>query len=148
MPVSGTTLTTPPMMMNACTPTIVVRPVASSFSNVRSVRSAMRSPAPIEQQERHQHGGGADQAELLADGGEDEVALGVRDLVGAAAAEAAPGDAAVADAVQRLHDLPALAVLVAPRIEPDVDAGLHVAEHPPRGVGRDAEQHDARSRGS
>ncbi len=38
---------TPPMMMNAWTPTIVVRPTASSFSKVRSVRSAMRRPAPM-----------------------------------------------------------------------------------------------------
>ena len=38
---------TPPMMMNACTPMIVVRPTASSFSNVLSVRSAVRSPAPM-----------------------------------------------------------------------------------------------------
>ena len=38
---------TPPTMMKACTPMIVVRPTASSFSNVFSVRSAVRSPAPI-----------------------------------------------------------------------------------------------------
>ncbi len=34
------------MMMNACTPKIVVSPVASSFSNVRSERIAVRRPAP------------------------------------------------------------------------------------------------------
>ena len=38
---------TPPTMMNACTPMIVVRPTASSFSNVLSVRRAVRSPAPM-----------------------------------------------------------------------------------------------------
>ena len=75
MPVSGTTLMTPPMMMNAWTPTIVVRPTASNFSNVRSVRKAVRSPAPTSSRYAISTVDGADQAHLLADGGEDEVVL-------------------------------------------------------------------------
>ena len=46
MPVSGTSLITPAMMMNACIPKLVVRPTASNFSKALSVRRATRMPAP------------------------------------------------------------------------------------------------------
>ncbi len=43
---SGTTRVTPPMMTKAWIPRIVVSPVASSFSKVRSAWMAMRNPLP------------------------------------------------------------------------------------------------------
>ena len=46
------------------------------------------------QQEGDEDGGGAEQAELLADGGEDEVGLDRGDAVGVAEAEPGAGDAA------------------------------------------------------
>ena len=45
-PVSGTTRSTPPTMMNAWTPRMVVSPAASSFSKSFVVRRAVRMPAP------------------------------------------------------------------------------------------------------
>ncbi len=51
--------------------------------------------------------------------------------------------AAVGEAVERLHDLVALVERVGPRVEPDVDAGLHVAEGPPGDVSAGAEHHGA-----
>ena len=42
-----------------------------------------------------------------------------------------------------LDDLVALALVPAPRVEPDVDPVLHVAEQPERDVGRAGEQHRA-----
>ena len=57
-----------------------------------------------------------------------------------ALAEAGAGQAAVADGEQALHDLVALALVAAPRVDPDVDAVLHVAEEAKRDVRRAAEQ--------
>ena len=88
MPVSGTSLMTPPMMMNACTPMIVVRPTASSFSNGALGAQGGAQPGADDEQVRHQHGRCAEQAELLADRGEDEVVLRLGHHVGAAEAEA------------------------------------------------------------
>ena len=64
---SGTTRVTPPMMMNAWIPRIVVSPVASSFSNVRSARIGDAQPGADDQEVGDQHGGRAEQPELLAD---------------------------------------------------------------------------------
>ena len=96
-----------------------------------------------QEQVRHQDRGGTDQPHLLGDRGEDEVVLRLWHLVGGATAEPGAGDAAVADPVERLHDLETAAVLVLPRVEPDRDAGLHMIEQPPRDVGGSAEQDDA-----
>ncbi len=70
----------------------------------------------------------ADQAEFLADRREDEVVLRLGHLVRVAAPEARAGDAAVGEAEQRLDDLVAAPERVGPRVDPDVDAGLDVAE--------------------
>ncbi len=96
-----------------------------------------------DQDERHQHGGRADEAPLLADGGEDEVVLRLGDLTGVAASEAGAGQPAVGETVERLDDLVALVERVGPRVEPDVDPGLDVAELRPGEVGGDREQHRA-----
>ena len=50
----------------------------------------MRRPAPTISRKADEDGGGAEQAELLADGGEDEVGLDRRDAVGVAEAEPVP----------------------------------------------------------
>ena len=73
MPVSGMIRVTPPMMTKVCTPRMSDSPVASSFSKDRSHRMAIRRPVPDHEQEGDQDGGGAEQAELLGDDGEDEV---------------------------------------------------------------------------
>jgi hypothetical protein len=105
MPVSGTTRMTPPMMMNAWMPMIVVRPVARSFSNGRSARIAMRRPAPMHQQERDEHRGGADQTELLADRGEDEVVLASGILLGLPSPRPVPSMPPFGEREHRLRDL-------------------------------------------
>ena len=64
----------------------------------------------LDEQAVHQDDGDdAGEAELLADGGDDEVGLGVRDPLGAAVAEAAADQAAPAHAEHRLDDLAAAA---------------------------------------
>ena len=45
-PVNGTTRNTPPIMMNVCIATIVVRPVANNFSKSRCARNAVRLGVP------------------------------------------------------------------------------------------------------
>ena len=72
-PVSGITRVTPPMMTNVCTPRIVARPAANSFENGRVGLDRDAERAADEQHERDDDRDGAEQAELLADGGEDEV---------------------------------------------------------------------------
>ena len=63
---------------------MAVRPTASSFSNGGSARMAMRRPAPTMSRNADEDRGGAEQAELLADGGEDEVGLDGGDALRAA----------------------------------------------------------------
>ena len=46
---------TPPMITNVWMPMIVVSPAANSFENGRSAWTAMRKPAPDEQQDRGEH---------------------------------------------------------------------------------------------
>ena len=96
-----------------------------------------------QQQVGDEHGGGAEQAHLLADGGEDEVVLRLGHLARAAEAEPGAGHAAVGEPVQRLHDLVAGVERVGPRVEPDVDARLDVVEQAPRHVGGGAEHQQA-----
>ena len=84
---------------------------------------------PDHQQERDEHRGAADQAELLGDRREDEVVLHLGDAVGGAEAQTAPGDAAPRHRVPALDDLePARSVGIGPRVQPAVDPFLHVAE--------------------
>src|SRR6202011_2545555 len=101
-------------------------------------------------------------AELLADRREDEVGGCVRDLLRVAEAEASPTEAPGGEAEETLHELAALAVRVAQRVDPGLAPRLHVAERlvgDERGreeendckeriggaVGRDVEHHPAQS---
>ena len=103
-----------------------------------------RPQAPLDQdQVDDDHRDEPEQAELLADGGGDEVALGHRHLVGAPAAEAGAEEAAGAEAEQRLHQLVAGAVLVGEGVQPDVDAGADVTEDVVGDERADGEQPDA-----
>ena len=106
-------------------------PAASSFSN--ELRRAQRDAqaGPDEQHVADQHRGGAEQAELLTDGGEDEVGGGRGDLLRRAQRDAGAGDAAAAEREQPLHELEALVGGVRPRVDPDAHALLHVGERRP-----------------
>ena len=87
-------------------------------------------PAPDDEQEADDERDRADEAELLADGGEDEVGRRVGDAIGDAEADALAVDAAGGEGVPRLDDLEALrAEPVRPRVEPALHAVAHVAEH-------------------
>ena len=76
--------------------------------------------------------------------GDDEVGVGVGDEVGVALRDAGAEDAAVRQAVQRLHDLVARAVGVGEGVQPDLDALVDVAEH--RGTPRTSRRGTARRR--
>ena len=117
------------MFTNACAAIIVVTPSATSDPN-RSSRLGGDAACPRHAitQKQSSDGGGADQAELLADHGVDEVGvrLGQIEQLLDAFDESAPEDAAGADGDERLDDLEALAVRVRPRVEKreqTVDAG-------------------------
>ena len=79
---------TPAMMMNACKPSSVVRPVANRCSKGSSRAQGDAQAGPDHQQEGESIAVGAEEAELLADGGEDEVGLDHRDAGRGAEAEA------------------------------------------------------------
>src|SRR3546814_7500128 len=65
-----------------------------------------------DEQERHHHRAGAEQAQLLTDGREDEVGLRVWDAGGAAEVDARAGDPARRERERRLDDLVAVALRV------------------------------------
>ena len=121
---------TPPMMMNAWTPSSVVRPVASSVSNGRVGPQGDAQAGADHQDVGAQDRGGAEQAELLADGGEDEVGLDLGDAGRGAEADAGAGDAAVGEGEGRLDDLEALGLGDRPRVR--------ARSRPGRGRGRTA----------
>ncbi len=85
-------------------------------------------PAAYEEDEGHEQGGGAQQPQLLADCGEDEVGGGGGDALGASEGQAAPGHATRAEGEHRLDDLVAAALSRGPGVEPDLDPGLHMGE--------------------
>ena len=116
MPVSGTTRMTPPMMMNACS--AEDRGQAGGEDLLERALGADRDAeaGADDQHERDEDGGRAEQAELLADRGEDEVVLHLGDLVRAAEAEPGAVGAAVRQREQRLDDLVALALVLRPRV--------------------------------
>ena len=92
---------------------------------------------------------GAEEPQLLGDGGEDEVGLDERDRRRAAEGdEALPQalaeDAATAERVQRAHLLEAGAERVGERVEPDVEPRLHVGEQLVRHEGATDEQERGR----
>ena len=83
----------------------------------------------------------AEQSELLADGGEDEVGGHERDaLLGSPRPTPAPAMPPAAEREERLHELVALARRVGERVEPDADARAHVGEQEVRGRGAGDEQ--------
>ena len=102
-----------------------------------------------EAQEQQQHAGGAQKADLLGDVGEDEIAFhdgdGVERVGAARKAVAQPHaeQVAVGDGVERLAQLVAGVLRVGERVEPSVDAHLHVAERRVSGKGAHGDQAQA-----
>ena len=103
----------------ACSAIITVRPGAEQ--DARVVRRVQRDPAAAKRQDQEgQHDGQRHpHAELLADDGEDEIGVHLRQVVHllAAVAEAEPGKAARTERDQRLPLLVARAVLVLGRMQ-------------------------------
>jgi hypothetical protein len=69
----------PAAMMNACTPTTRLRPAARSARNSSAAEAAIRRPALDDDEVQAQQREDADQAQLLAEGGEREVRVHGRD---------------------------------------------------------------------
>ena len=146
-PVSGISPVTPPTTTKTCSARTAPRPAARQLAEAvaRDQRGAQRAldDDAVEQQHGHQPG----QAELLADRGDDEVGLRERHPPRVAVAEAATDQPAPGHPEERLEGLLAAAVgagaVVGERVEPDVDAGLHVAEDPPRHQGAAEEERPA-----
>src|SRR5690606_4222999 len=84
-----------------------------------------------EEGEAAQNGDRPGQPELLADGGEDEVGLGIGDEVGTSQAGPRPRQAAGAESEQPLSDLVAGVGVVGERVEPRLHPALDVVEQPP-----------------
>ena len=127
-PVSGISRVTPPTITNVCTPRMVASPAANSFENGRRAWIAIRNALPTRSMNAMTIADRAEQTELLTDRGEDEVGRRDGDDVGAAEPEPGALEPATAEPVEALHELVALVLRVVPRVEPGVDAGLHVAE--------------------
>ena len=127
-PVSGITRITPPMITNVCTPTMVVRPAANSFENGRSAWIAMRNPLPTSSRNRMHTATVPIRPSSSPMADEHEVGRRVRDLLRAAEAEAGAREPAGAEREQRLHELEARRLRDRPRVDPELDAVLHVAE--------------------
>ena len=103
-PVTGSSPATPPMLMIACTPNQVAMPPASSMPKRSGAASGGLDPEPHQQHEAADHGDDADEAELVGDHGEDEVAVGERQVaeLAVAGADARAGEAAVGDRQEAL----------------------------------------------
>ena len=89
MPVIGSSPTTAPMLITACPTMPIVIPAARSAPNRSGARNATRMPRTAKPMNSAIDEQTAEQAELLADDGEDEVGVRVREEVplGAAGAE-------------------------------------------------------------
>ena len=97
---------------------------------------------------QHQHAGQADQPELLADRGDDEVGRRRGHRAGLTVAQTGAEDPAGGEAEQRLHHLVAGAVGIGERVQPGLHADLDVAEkvirrNASRGEQRQADDHPA-----
>ena len=108
--------------------------MASSLPKASRVPSAARKPRVNSSRYIRTIAKSADQAQFLAEGGDDHVAVGEGHEVGAALAEAGAHQAAVGHAEQALDDLEAAAELpavdlIGEGIEPAVDPQGHVREH-------------------
>ena len=85
----------------------------------------------------------AEQAHLLGNGRENEVALHLGDESGHAPADAATEQATIGKRVQRLHELIARAAWIGKGVEPDCDARLHVRKERVEAHAADGDEHDA-----
>ena len=134
-PVMGSTPTTAPMLTNAWTRIHAVTPVATSIPKRSGARNATRTPSRPEGDEQSDDGERAEQAELLADDGEDEVGVGLGEEapLGPALAESGAEQAAVGDAGLALHGLEAGVERVGPgvaeRHQPAEPVRLDEGEH-------------------
>ncbi len=120
---------------------IRVRPTAVSLAN--SDRAALRDaqPGADQQQERDDDHRRAEEAHLLADDREDEVALGDRDQIGPGPeTEPRSADPAAPERVPRLDELGARARCVLPGIEPVLDPDVDLREVAARHVRADPEE--------
>ena len=113
-------------------------------------RQRRAEPACHEQHVQHEDRAHAEQPDLLAEGGDDEVGVRQRNEFRVPAAEAGAEDAAGAEPEQRLPQLvPVVVVLVdavgqlVEDVQPHADARLHRAEQLVRHVRADREQQDA-----
>ena len=136
------------MFWNAWKPNQQAIPAPASRPNMSSARAAIRIARQSSDEEQHDDGGRADQAELLAGDREDEVGvlLGHEARLGLRAVEEAlPEQSAVADRDPRLRGVVAGAARVVGRIEergepvqlvalehPELDGADRGAARPPR----------------
>ena len=107
MPVSGITPTTPPMLMKAWQTIQHVSPAASKLANGSVGPRRDPDPDPAEAREGDEHQAGADHPELVADDGEDEVGLRVRQEAPGCnrAPDAGAREVTRTERNERLHDL-------------------------------------------
>ena len=131
-PVSGIRRVTPPMTTKTWRARTPARPVAISLPKPsRQTRAARRARSTM--QAVHQdHGDDAGEAELLADGATMKSDSAYGHPLGAAVAEAAADQPAPAHAEHRLDELErassVLCVVVAERVQPDVEPVGHVGD--------------------
>ncbi len=102
-----------------------------------------REPAQTEHGVGDDERGAAQKPDLLADRREDEVGLDRGDATGESPSDAHSRHATGSEREERLHELVAAAGGVGERVEPDVDARLHVSEREVRGRRADREEHEA-----
>ena len=147
-PVTGSMPVTAPMLTSACPTTQAVIPVAIRVPNRSGARRAARMPRTAKAPNRREHEQGADQPQLLADDGEDEVGVGVGQEapLGPAGAQADPRHVPGAERDQRLGDLVAGVGQVPPGVdEPEhpvaAVAGAHGQHGGPGGRGEEDRSH-------
>ena len=131
-PVSGISPVMPPRMTKTCKPSVKARPPATSLPNESRTASAGPQAALDDQQVDHQQRGEAEQADLLAHAGEDEVGAHLGHETGRAGARPGAEQAAGAQREQALDQLVAAAdpVVVGrvERVQPDRGAVVEVGE--------------------
>ena len=143
-PVSGMTRVTPPTTTKHCSATEKARPTASSLPKPSRTPSAVRRPRSTRSTYSSSSANRPDQAELLTEAREDEVALGEGGEVGPALPEPGAEQPAGGHAHEALGQLVGLRREAwRERVEPQVDALLDVAEDQVCEVGAGGEQHQA-----
>ena len=139
-PVSGIRRVTPPITTKHCSAIAKESPVASSLPKASRVPSAARKPRVNSSRYIRTIAKTPIRPELLAEGGDDHVAVGEGDEVGPALAEAGADQPAVGHAEQALDDLEAAADLPAVDL---IGEGVEPAVDPQRHVREDAGSHEA-----